>query len=44
VLLGIGDGSFMAATSYGAGFFRASSVVLADLDGDHALDAVVGSN
>jgi FG-GAP-like repeat len=43
VLLGKGDGTFQNTVTYNAGGFTASSVALADLDGDGALDRIVTS-
>jgi hypothetical protein len=41
VLLGNGDGTFKAAMSYGTGGYAASSVAVADVNGDGKLDLVV---
>lgn len=43
VLLGKGNGTFMPATSYAAGGYYASSVAIADVNGDGHLDLVVAS-
>src|SRR4029077_18740399 len=43
VLLGNGDGSFTQVASYSTGGSRASSVVVADVNGDGNLDLLVGN-
>ena len=43
VLLGNGDGTFQAAVSYGSGGLAASSVAVADVNGDGKPDLVVGA-
>ena len=43
VLLGNGDGTFQAAVSYGSGGASASSVAVADVNGDGKLDLVVAN-
>lgn len=44
VLLGNGDGTFQAAVTSGSGGFQASSVVVADLNGDGIPDLLVANN
>jgi hypothetical protein len=44
VLLGNGDGTFQAAVTSGSGGFQASSVVVADLNGDGVPDLLVANN
>jgi hypothetical protein len=44
VLLGNGDGTFQAVTSYSSGGYGVQSVVVADLNGDDQLDAVVANS
>ena len=41
VLLGKGDGTFQAAVSYGSGGYDATSVAVADVNGDGELDLAV---
>jgi hypothetical protein len=43
VLLGNGDGTFQAATSYGSGGMYANSVVVGDVNGDGKLDLVMAN-
>jgi hypothetical protein len=43
VLLGNGDGTFQTAVNYGSGGQNASSVVVADVNGDGKLDLVVAN-
>jgi len=43
VLLGIGDGTFQTAAAYGSGGAIATSVAVADVNGDGKLDLVVGN-
>ena len=43
VLLGIGDGTFQAPISYGSDGYNASSVVVADVNGDEMPDLVVAN-
>ena len=43
MLLGNGDGSFQAARSYGTASYDASSVAVADVNGDGKPDLVVAN-
>ena len=43
VLLGNGDGTFQKELTYGAGGYGASSLAVADVNGDGMLDVIVGS-
>jgi hypothetical protein len=44
VLLGNGDGTFQSPISYESGGYGASSVAIADVDGDLIPDLVVSNN
>jgi Bacterial Ig-like domain (group 3)/FG-GAP-like repeat len=44
VLLGNGDGTFQSAVSYGSGGLDATSVAIADVNGDAKADVVVANN
>jgi hypothetical protein len=43
-LLGNGDGTFQSVVTYGSGGDEATSVAVADVNGDHKPDLVVANN